>query len=84
MAGQKPVADRSRHRPVGLICRRRRGNANRAGDNVFPAIGRLDYDCVRVGADSGATIWKAITVGRPSGCKLAWLNLAVDHALDKR
>ena len=51
MIWQKAVADRSRRRrnAVALIRLWRGGNADRAGENVVPAIGRLDNDGVRFG-----------------------------------
>jgi hypothetical protein len=51
MLEQKAVADRSRRLrgDAFLIRRRRVGNADRAGDNVVPAIGRLDNNGARVG-----------------------------------
>jgi hypothetical protein len=63
MLKQKAVADRSRSRrgAAGLIRRRRGGIADRAGENVVPAVGRLDNNRLPPEADSGATIWKAIS-----------------------
>ena len=93
MLEQKAVADRSRRRrgDAGLIRRRRGRIAKRAGENGVAAIGRLDYDRVRLGERFRRNDMKRDLIGngRPSSGKLAQArdglrgrDLAVDHALD--